>query len=122
MLADTHRQIRIDTRRIDVFLHESEVLPEPFLEIHLDVIQREGHTAVGLGGVLVGGGDAVLLFVGNHVLDQFYGRITFAFVVPFAVLGSNHDILQSIDVGAHLDFHILAALSFAQRQHFRLIA
>ena len=122
MLADAYRQIRIDTRRIDIFLHEREILPETLLEVHLDVIQREGHTAVGLCCVLGRGGDAVLLFVGYHVLDQFYGRITFAFIVTFAVLGSNHDILQSIDVGAHLDFHILAALSFAQSQHFRLIA
>ena len=64
----------------------------------------------------------MLLFVGNHVLDQFHRRITFAFVVPFAVLRRDDDILQTIHIRAQLDFHILAVLTLAQRQHFRLIA
>ena len=53
MLADRDRHIRIDTRGVKVFLHEREVLPETLVKIHLQVIQRKGHTAVGLRGVLV---------------------------------------------------------------------
>ena len=78
VLANRNRHIRIDTRCVDVFLHEREVLPERLLPVHLDIIQRKRHTAVGLRRVLVHGTYVERVFVGDDVLDQLHGRITFA--------------------------------------------
>ena len=121
MLTDTNRHVRVHTRGVDVFLHEGEVLPESLLEVHLDIIQRKRHTAVRLRGVLLGSGHAVFVFVGNDVLDQLHSRVTFAFVIPFAVLRRHHDVLQSIDIRMHLDLHVLTVLTGTQGHHLRLV-
>ena len=121
MFAKRNGDIGIDTRCVDIFAHELIVFPEGFVPVYLDVIQREGHTGVGLCRVLVSSLDAERVFMRNDVLDKFNGRVAFAFVIAFAVLRGNDDILQTIDVRSHLDLDILAVLPFAQRQHLGFI-
>ena len=114
VLTDTDRHIRIDTRGIKVFLYEREVLPEALVKIHLQVIQREGHAAVGLRSVLVRSRHVERILVRNHILDQLYRRIAFTLVLALAVFRGHNDILQSIYVRRQLHLHVLAVLTLTK--------
>ena len=121
VLADTHRHVRIDTRRVNVFLHKREITPERFLPVHLDVVQRKRHAAVAFCRVLIYGCHAERVLAGDHVLDQFYSRVALATVVALAVLGSHHYILQSVHIRSQLHLHVLAVLTLPKSQHLRLV-
>ena len=55
ILTDRDRQRRINTCRIDIFLHELETLPETFLEVRCKVIERKRHPVVGVRLVMICG-------------------------------------------------------------------
>ena len=122
MLTDTDRHRRIDTRCVHILLHKREIAPERFRPVNLDIIEGKGHTRVGLGGVLVSRFHAERVLVSNHILNQLDGRVTFAFVVPFAVLGSHHNILQTVHIRLEFNFGIGACLPFAERYHLGLVS
>ena len=122
VLADTDRHTRIDARRIDILLDEREVLPERFVPVDLDVIQRKRHARVTLRRVLIHRLHARRILVRYHFLDQLYRRVAFAFVLALAVLGRHHNVLQSIYVRRHLHLRVFAVLPLAQGEHLRLEA
>ena len=59
--------------------------------------------------------------MGDHILDQFNGRITFAPVLLLAVLGCNDYILQVVHVRFEFDLYVLALLPLTQRVHLCLV-
>ena len=115
MFTDRNCHTWINTRRVDIFLYKLEVLPEALLEIHLQVVQRKRHTAVGLRRVLVAAGHVERVLMCDYVLDQLHRRVTLAFVLAFAVLGRHHDILQTVHVRRQLHLHVFPALTLAER-------
>ncbi len=59
--------------------------------------------------------------MGDYVLNQFYGRITFASVFLLAVPGCDDYILQVVYVGFEFDLYVLALLALTQRVHLCLV-
>ena len=115
VLTDGDGHVRINACGVNVFLYEIELFPEWLLPIDLYIIQRKRHTRITVRRIEVGGVDAERVLAGNHVLYQFDGRVTFAFIVAFAVLGRHHDILQTVHIRRQLHLHVRPVLTLTQR-------
>ena len=121
ILPNGHGNQRIYARSVDIFLCKREILPKAFLEIRIEILYGERHLAIGLRFVLRSGRDIARILMGNHVLDEFHGRIALALVFLLALLWGNNYILQAIHIRLQPNNLVALDLSFAELHLHRFV-